>query len=174
MAWIARLVTAFSLSMFLVLAAEAPSFAQSCNSNPNCAQDRTCQPGLFGGECRELKCNTNRDCPTSRRTCFGGVCQTGCSGNAQCGQGFLCQGRNQFRLGTCTPVPPPQPGSGLPPGHVPGEGQRCGRVNIGGIIKQLGCPDNLQCRNNRCQKLQVDLRREPFVQTLSSIILQLS
>ena len=105
MAWIARLVTAFSLSMFWVLAAEVPSFAQSCNSNANCAQDRTCQPGLFGGECRELKCNTNRDCPTSRRTCFGGVCQTGCSGNAQCGQGFLCQGRNQVRLGTCTRGP---------------------------------------------------------------------
>jgi hypothetical protein len=73
----------------------------------------------------------------------------------------VCQGRNQFRLGTCSPPPPP-PQQSPPPGHVPGEGKACGPVTLGGGVKKhRGCPKGLQCRNNQCRKLEVELQGMP-------------
>src|SRR4051812_22822964 len=89
---IARLAAAFSIGLSMSVLGSGIVLAQSCATTANCAADRTCQPGLFGGECRELRCNANSDCPAGRRTCLGGVCQTGCASNAQCRGGLLCVG----------------------------------------------------------------------------------
>jgi hypothetical protein len=160
MRWLKHLAPAFSIGI-LVLLSPGVALAQSCgDSHANCPQDQTCQPGLFGGECRRQPCNANSDCPSARRTCLGGFCQTGCSTSAQCGRGLVCQGAGSLRLGTCVTPPPPQPTP--PPGQLPGEGQACGTIILGGGVKKhKGCLKGLKCQNNKCVKLEVELQGAP-------------
>jgi hypothetical protein len=151
---IARACSALGIAALLYLLVPAAALAQSCSSNAGCPADQTCQPVLFGMQCRNMPCNFDAECPFDRPFCFGGLCQAGCRRAQDCGAGLRCVGGNQFRLGTCSPrlppAPPPQPG-GI--GQA-GEGQACGRVSIGGVVKNVGCRQGLQCRNGRCRRLE--------------------
>jgi hypothetical protein len=140
-----------ALSMWAALIPSAT--AQSCASNAGCPNDQTCQPALFGPQCRNMPCNADLDCPFDRPFCFGGLCQAGCRSNAQCGGGLRCVGGNQFRLGVCSRrLPPSAPPSTPTGGTQAGEGQTCGRILIGGVEKSRGCRSGLQCTNGRCMR----------------------
>ena len=149
MAWLARL--AFAAGCFFWALNGGTAVAQSCTTSANCSSVDTCQAGFLGFRfCGEQRCNADRDCPAGRRVCSNGSCRASCMTDANCGAGFVCLIR-EGRRGCFLPAPAGGAPSG---GGIPqaGVGGRCGPISFGGVIKNVGCQQSLQCTNGRCQR----------------------
>ena len=103
---------------------------------------------LVSFEAAAQLCNSDRDCSRARPLCILGGCQRACRTNADCGAGFVCAGQTRRRF--CQQAPASSPSPGIP---VPGEGGRCGAINLGGVIKHIACKPGLFCnKSGRCQR----------------------
>jgi hypothetical protein len=123
--------TVLTLLVATFLAAVSVETAEAfCFRNSDCPAGLVCRPGFLNiPVCREIACNSDRDCPRSQRPCAGGA---------------------------CAPLPAGAPGSSTPSGSgtsQAGVGQACGRVQMGGgVIKSVACRRPLQCHNGRCRQ----------------------
>jgi len=128
---------ALCLCLGLVTAAPVASGQErSCNVTAECSSTTVCTqefiaigPFVFGPSdrrCRVKICNDDTDCArfATRTVCLRGLC----TGTV----------RGTFR----DPPPPPPP---LPPGGRVGEGSACGRIKIGQVTKNVGCPRPFVC-----------------------------
>jgi hypothetical protein len=155
MAWITRHVLAVSMAILLWSFAISNSFAQQCQSTPDCPMPLMCQTGFFGGQCGVQACNADTDCRNGS-VCDTGVCQTVCTRAGDCPRGQACVRGESAKI--CVPLPTSSPNSGSGGGPTPyyTEGGVCGVIRLGQVTKHMGCAPGLRCSNPNgrgvCQK----------------------
>ena len=118
----------FAITVLLsTVLAPSPAVAQWCSNHTRCSADMVCLPSWipFVKQCQRQPCNADSECPQARPSCSLGFCRA-----------------------------PEGAGTGSSGGGIPqsGEGQACGRVSFGGVIKSVGCRHPLQCVSGRCRR----------------------